>query len=100
MTPISDMTLAFLGNLGGVDLLVIAFIGLLLFGKRLPDVGKNLGQAIVGFKKGLKATGDEVKEGTEVLHERVDLDDVPAGKKVKATVVSKPKKALQVSEEP
>jgi sec-independent protein translocase protein TatA len=35
------------------ELIVIAAIGLLLFGKRLPQVGRNLGKGIVEFKKGL-----------------------------------------------
>src|SRR5436305_2760495 len=40
--------------------LVIAVIGLLLFGKRLPEVGKSLGKGIVEFKKGLKGIEDDV----------------------------------------
>lgn len=38
-----------------VHLLVIAFIALLLFGpKRLPELGKGLGDGIRAFKEGLK----------------------------------------------
>jgi sec-independent protein translocase protein TatA len=47
------MPLAFFGNLMGVDGLVILVVGLLIFGRRLPEVGKNLGKTIVEFKKGL-----------------------------------------------
>jgi len=43
--------------------LVIAVVGILLFGKRLPEVGRSLGKGIVEFKKGLRGLGDEV-EGT------------------------------------
>ena len=39
---------------GGSEWIVIALIGLLLFGKRLPEVGKSLGKSIVEFKKGLR----------------------------------------------
>src|SRR5579864_7902895 len=39
---------------------VVAFIGLLLFGKRLPEVGRSLGKGIVEFKKGLKGIEDDV----------------------------------------
>ena len=38
----------------GFEWIFIAAIGLLIFGKRLPDVGRSLGQGIVQFKKGLK----------------------------------------------
>lgn len=49
-------------GLGTTELLILAVIGLLLFGRRLPEVGKNLGKGIVEFKKGLKSVEDEVEE--------------------------------------
>jgi sec-independent protein translocase protein TatA len=55
-------TLAFLPNLGWTEMLVIGVVMLLLFGRRLPEVGRSLGQGIVQFKKGLKDIGDEVDE--------------------------------------
>ena len=45
------------------EMLVILAIGLLLFGKRLPEVGKSLGKGIVEFKKGLKGIEDEIDAG-------------------------------------
>uniref|UniRef100_A0A7C2JYU4 Twin-arginine translocase TatA/TatE family subunit n=1 Tax=Schlesneria paludicola TaxID=360056 RepID=A0A7C2JYU4_9PLAN len=39
------------------EMIVFGVIALLLFGKRLPDVARSLGQGIVEFKKGLR--GDE-----------------------------------------
>lgn len=47
------------------DLLIIAFIGLLIFGKRLPEVGKSLGKGIVEFKKGLRGIEDDVEEASK-----------------------------------
>ncbi|MGH7213549.1 MAG: Sec-independent protein translocase subunit TatA/TatB [Tepidisphaeraceae bacterium] len=41
--------------------IVIAAFGLLLFGKRLPEVGRSLAKSIVEFKKGLKGIEDEVE---------------------------------------
>ncbi|MEO0587402.1 MAG: twin-arginine translocase TatA/TatE family subunit [Planctomycetota bacterium] len=49
-----------IGPLGLPELVVIAVIGLLLFGKRLPEVGKSLGKGIVEFKKGLAGVTDEI----------------------------------------
>jgi sec-independent protein translocase protein TatA len=43
------------------EMLLIAAIGLLIFGKRLPEVGKSLGKGIVEFKKGLKGIEDDVE---------------------------------------
>jgi sec-independent protein translocase protein TatA len=46
------------------ELIVIAAIGLLLFGKRLPEVGRSLGKGIVEFKKGLKGIDEEVENAS------------------------------------
>ncbi|MCC7192583.1 MAG: twin-arginine translocase TatA/TatE family subunit [Phycisphaeraceae bacterium] len=45
-------------------LLVLAFVGLLIFGKRLPEVGKNMGRGIVEFKKGLSGIEDQINPNT------------------------------------
>jgi sec-independent protein translocase protein TatA len=42
-----------IGNIGFPELLVILVIALLLFGTRLPAVGKSLGEGIKAFKKGI-----------------------------------------------
>jgi len=47
---------------GGVEWLFIAGLGLLFFGKRLPEVGRSLGQTIVQFKKGLNDVHSEIEK--------------------------------------
>ena len=49
---------------------VIAAIGLLFFGKRLPEVGKSVAGAIVNFKKGLKEAQEEVEKAGETPEPR------------------------------
>lgn len=44
---------------GPVELIIIAFIVLLLFGKRLPGAMRSLGSSIVEFKKGVSEGDDE-----------------------------------------
>jgi sec-independent protein translocase protein TatA len=44
-----------------MEWVVIAGLGLLFFGKRLPEVGRSLGKGIVEFKKGLKGIEDDVE---------------------------------------
>jgi sec-independent protein translocase protein TatA len=59
----ADATVAqFISMPGGGEWLIIAFIGLLLFGKRLPEVGRSLGRGIVEFKKGLRGIEDHIEE--------------------------------------
>ncbi len=53
-------TLAMFGMPGGMEMVIILIIGLLLFGRRLPEVGRSLGRSIVEFKKGVKGIEDEI----------------------------------------
>ncbi len=48
------------GMPGATEWIIIGIIGLLLFGKRLPEVGRSLGKGIVEFKKGLKGIEDDI----------------------------------------
>jgi sec-independent protein translocase protein TatA len=50
----------FEGALSPMHILVVLIVGMLLFGKRLPEVGRSLGKGLVEFKKGLQGLGDEV----------------------------------------
>jgi sec-independent protein translocase protein TatA len=47
-------------GLGPVEIIVVLVLGVLLFGRKLPEVGKYLGKGIVEFKKGLKGLEDEI----------------------------------------
>ena len=48
-------------GIGWQELLVVGIIALLLFGKRLPEVARNLGKGIVEFKKGMAGIEDDVQ---------------------------------------
>lgn len=49
---------------GTWEWLVLLIIGLLIFGRRLPEVGRSLGQGIVEFKRGIKGIDDEIQEAS------------------------------------
>lgn len=46
-------------------LLVLGVVALLLFGKRLPEVGRSLGKGISEFKKGLSDVHTEIGKDSE-----------------------------------
>src|SRR5262249_23512262 len=52
---------SFLPNLGTGEIIVLLILGVLLFGRKLPDVGRYLGKGIVEFKKGIKGIEDDVE---------------------------------------
>jgi sec-independent protein translocase protein TatA len=54
MTPLA------LSMPGPFELILLTGLGLLFFGRRLPEVGKSIGQTIVQFKKGLNDVGEQV----------------------------------------
>lgn len=54
-----------IGMPSGFEWLIVAGIGLLLFGKRLPEVGRSLGKGIVEFKKGIKGVEEEVESASD-----------------------------------
>ena len=60
MLPTASPTLA-LFNLGGMEWVIILVIGLLLFGSRLPSVGRNIGKSITEFKKGMKDAQEDIQ---------------------------------------
>lgn len=80
--------LAFLPNLGMTELLVLAFLGLLIFGKKLPEVGKSLGQGLVSFKKGLQGVETD-------LSSAMDEAEKPRKKKKKRKAIDGDAAALE-----
>ncbi len=52
------------GGWGFVEFALLAVFGVLIFGRRLPEVGKNLGRSIVEFKKGLAGAGEGLMDGS------------------------------------
>lgn len=45
---------------GPMEMLIIGIVAVLLFGKRLPEVGRSLGKGIVEFKKGINGVEDDI----------------------------------------
>ncbi len=58
---LGERLLAF-GLPGGYEWIVLLVLGLLIFGRRLPEVGRSLGRGIVEFKRGIKGIDDEIDQ--------------------------------------
>jgi sec-independent protein translocase protein TatA len=51
-------------GLGGQEILLLVVLGVLLFGRKLPEVGRSLGKTMVEFKKGMRGVEDEISESS------------------------------------
>jgi len=48
-------------GLGPMELMIVGVIAVLLFGKRLPEIAKSVGQSFNSFKEGLSGIEREVR---------------------------------------
>lgn len=62
LTSVSTMLA---GLPGGWEWIVVLLAILLLFGRRIPGLARNLGQGISSFKKGLNESDDDDKDDDE-----------------------------------
>ncbi len=72
-------------GLGGQEILLLLVLGVLLFGRKLPDIGRSLGKTVVEVKKGLKGIEDEVSEPTA---QRASIDPEPIKAPTRVTASS------------
>ena len=92
------------GNMNMMEMAVLLGVAVLLFGKRLPEVGRTLGKGIVEFKKGIRGIEEEFRfdehsirhsfNNPEVAHTPSDSDriesSVPKFEPPTAAPVSQP----------
>lgn len=69
----------------GIELLVILVLFLLIFGRKLPEMGRSLGRGIVEFKRGLKGIKEETDDVDHEVAEPRGLER-PTGSLGKADI--------------
>lgn len=81
-------------NLGPLEIIVILFVALLIFGpKNLPKLGKSLGQTVKNVREGMEGEPDadakkvEAPKETEVVAEAEVATDADADANVEEDVV-------------
>jgi sec-independent protein translocase protein TatA len=101
MTDMSDMidvtsTLLAFGLPGPTEWIVLLVLGLLIFGRRLPEVGRSLGRGIVEFKRGIKGIEDDIEdESSQSKSGR--YGDAPAPRKLETPSDAQPREQARSS---
>ena len=52
----------FIGGLSASEIAIVLVIGLLLFGSKLPQVGRSLGKTLTEFKRGLRGMEGDLEK--------------------------------------
>ncbi len=76
---------------GPWEMLIIMFLAVLLFGKRLPEVARSIGKGISEFKKGL----NEWNEGTYAESTPRYVEQTPTREEPKAPKFELPDEELE-----
>lgn len=80
----------FFQGFGMWEAIILGLLGVLIFGKRLPEVGKSIGKGIVEFKKGLAGIEDDLdvaaKQQPKIeQHSNPSVDTNASSEKVDST---------------
>jgi sec-independent protein translocase protein TatA len=65
-------TVAFLQDVGGGEMLVIAIVALLIFGRDLPNVSRKVGKALAEFKKNVSDASSQIQHEMDAAAREVD----------------------------
>lgn len=60
-----------ISELGAWEIIIVLVIAVVLFGNRLPQLGRSLGKGLVSFRKGVNEMKDEL---SKAANEPVDGD--------------------------
>jgi sec-independent protein translocase protein TatA len=70
-------------GLGMPEIVALMVVGVLLFGRKLPEVGRFLGQGIVEFKRGM--SGIEEPTAGSISRQEVNPEPVKPPQRITAT---------------
>ena len=78
---------AFLFNIGGEEMFVLMIIGVLLFGRNLPEVGRTLGKTVAQLKRGFQEFKDQMDRDETLRDVKKSFQEVQRAVEVPRAIV-------------
>ena len=79
------------GSFGMQEMLLLLLLGVLLFGRKLPELGRSIGKTVVEFKKGVSGLEDEINSGVSGSSKPAAIEPEPVRPPQRVTTPSAPK---------
>lgn len=67
----------FLGSIGFPEMMLLLLLGVLLFGRKLPDIGRSIGKTVIEFKKGIGGMEEEISSASSANPSRNAIEPEP-----------------------
>jgi sec-independent protein translocase protein TatA len=72
----------FEGALSPSHIIIVLIVGVLLFGRRLPEIGRSLGKSLTEFKKGLNGVEDDLNTSTTAARPEIPAAPLQAPQRI------------------
>jgi sec-independent protein translocase protein TatA len=69
-------------GLGMQEILLLLLLGVLLFGRKLPDIGRSLGKTVIEFKKGIGGMEEELNTASSGANRAIEPEPVKPPQRV------------------
>jgi sec-independent protein translocase protein TatA len=79
------MSLFAIFGLGPMEIGIVVLLGVLLFGKKLPDIGRSVGKSITEFRNGMKGVESDPDAPAQAAGPARAAEAMRAPQKVAAT---------------
>ena len=76
-------------GLGMQEILLLLLLGVLLFGRKLPDIGRSLGKTVIEFKKVIGWMEDEINTATSGARTAIEPEPVRPPQRVTSPTTPK-----------
>lgn len=85
MTAMTIQPLFGIFGLGTQEILLLLVVGVLLFGRNLPAIGRSLGKTVTEFKRGVKGMEDDLEPTNPNNNRTVEPEPVRPPQRVTST---------------